>query len=174
MEDHGLILRRAIKRLRASGRTWQQIAQELGFENPGVPCMIATGRWEPKERLEEMMEHLSPYLSGGTEQLAMRVWEVIRNRPGPERAISQREVALRVGIPVRVVRISTLWLLENGYAAGTTTRPPYGLYRMTKPEHVDAYAGQLWGRVNKTRYRATLVEGLDLGPSGEKQLDLAL
>lgn len=137
--------------------------------------MVATGRWEPRgERLEEMMEDLSPYLSGGTEQLAMRVWEIIKKRRGPERAIPQREVARRVGIPVRVVRTSTLWLLENGYPAGTTTRPPYGVYRMTKPEHLDAYAGQLWGRVDKTRYRATLVEGLDLDPSGEEQIELAL
>jgi len=108
----------------------------------------------------------------GYKDLGLRIWSIVKHHPGPGFAILQAEVAGRVGTTTRVLRMATLWLLENDYPVAATTQPPYGLYRMTKREHQNAYAGSLWSRISNTRHRAQLVEGLRLDGGGEKQLGL--
>lgn len=122
--------------------------------------------------MQMVIDSLPEYLKESTEELEKRVWDIVRGRPGPENAIPQKEVARMVGVPVRRVRIITLALLEKNCPVGTTTRPPYGLYRMTTEAHLEAYAGQLWSRGNKVFHRARLVIALDLGNGKVQQMEL--
>jgi len=170
-----------LKRLRASGWLWQDIADLCG-ENRGSIHNIATGEYKPSEEVAmRLMNSLPEYLKESTEKLERRVWEIVRTRIGPENAIPQKEVARMIGVPVRRVRIITLALLEKNYPVGTVTGlrkkkgeppPPRGLYRMNNEEHQGAYADQLWSRVRNTAYRARLVDALDLGDGKVKQMEM--
>lgn len=169
------ILKKAIRRLRASGLTWQEVADYYGGSRASA-YLIATGKWEPKnERAEEIMQTLPQYIWEAGKELEGRVWHIIRHRLGPENAIRQGEVAQKIGVPdTREVRLLTLSLLKQGFPVGTTTHRPYGIYRMTQEEHKEAYIGQLLGRVSGTLYRVKLVEALDLGNDNAKQLEMEL
>ena len=91
------------------------------------------------------------------------LWDIVRDRPGPENAIRQKVLARMVHIPVREIRMITLSLNEKKYPVATTTRPPFGVYRMRGAADRDAYIAQLMSRVKETAYRARLVEALDFG-----------
>lgn len=100
------------------------------------------------------------------------VWDIVKDRPGPENAIRQKVLAQMIHIPVREVRMITLSLDEKKYPVATTTRPPYGVYRIETPKQRDQYVASLRSRAFETLHRAKLVEAVDFLEFGDGQLRL--
>lgn len=97
------------------------------------------------------------------------VWDIVRDRPGPENAIRQKVLAQMLHIPVREIRMITLSLDEKKYPVATTTRPPYGVYRIETLQQRNEYVASLKSRAIETLYRARLVEALEFD---QKQMRL--
>lgn len=89
------------------------------------------------------------------------VWRIVQHHPGPKNAIKQSIVARMVGFSdTKPVRDITRSLNLKGYEICTTVYPPYGLYRATRPEHLERYAAQLKSREFGNRERRVAIEAL--------------
>ena len=127
MLDKGKILRNVINRLRASGRTWQEIANELGLRNPGHPYMIATGRWKPSEERAQKILATMPQelLWKGPVELDLLVLVFLSE----QERLTGRQLGRLCGTTDRTIRKSVSRLREAGHKIDASLKPPRG-YRL--------------------------------------------
>jgi|GEM_PF-3272830 len=124
------ILRKAINRLRASGRTWQEIADELGFRNRGQAYMIATGGWAPKpDRLEEIMRELPRELWQTSKTLRDAMLIHLRTQHiGIKKAVKSRYLARQYCTTDRKVRAAIHELRNEGHPICSSVGKSSGFY----------------------------------------------
>ena len=120
------ILRKAIKRLRASGLTWQEVADHFDGSR-ALAYMIATGQWEPNEqRAREILDVLPGRLFWKSKaDLDCLVLGLLEDRG----RMTGWELGRWCGTTDRTIRNSIRRLREDGYNISASMKPPRG-YRL--------------------------------------------